>query len=124
ECPRSPLSERSSQRIGAPEIEKLAAALGRQHAETARGAFTHPFVDWVAEDYYLIHLVSAPLEAEALLAECGPSIAQLIRGETRPLSEGERQETLKASLSYYPTDLLVVGWVAALIYHTAAGAPP
>ena len=31
---------------------------------------------------------------------------------------------LQSSLSYYPTDLLVTGWVAALVYDTAEGAAP
>ena len=31
---------------------------------------------------------------------------------------------LQASLSYYPSDLLVVAWVAALVYDTAEGAAP
>jgi hypothetical protein len=118
------LIERSSQWIGAPEIEKLAASLAHQHAEKAREAFTQPFPDWLTEDYYIIHLSSAPMDAEALLSECGDGIAQLVRGETRPLSAGERQEALKGSLSYYPSDVLVVGWVGALIYDTAEGAAP
>jgi len=118
------LIERSSQWIGSSEVEKLAGVLARQQAEKARVAFTLPNVDWIDEDYYLIHICSAPLDAAALLNECGAGIAQLIRGETGPLSEGERQESLKASLSYYPTDLLVVGWSAALIYDTPEGAAP
>src|SRR5207302_3966779 len=75
-------------------------------------------------DYYLIHLCSGPLDAPALLAECGGEIVQLLRGETRPLAHGEIEEALKASLSYYPGDLLVVGWTAALIYDTPEGAAP
>src|SRR5262249_42714030 len=59
-----------------------------------------------------------------LLRERGGEIVQLIRGETRPLSEPEQRDALNASLSYYPGDLLVVGWVAALIYDTPEGAAP
>src|SRR5579862_1425191 len=98
------LIERSAQWIGAPEIEKLATTLARRHAESARPALTQPYTDWISEDYYIIHLRSAPLDAEALLARCGPDIAQLVRGETRPLSASEREEALRASLAYYPSD--------------------
>jgi hypothetical protein len=48
----------------------------------------------------------------------------VIRGENRALSEGEQKEVLASSLSYYPCDLLVVGWLAALVYDTPEGAPP
>jgi len=118
------LLERSARWIGAPEIEKMATALARRHAEAARPALTQPYADWISEDYYIIHLRSAPLDAESLLARCGPDIAQLVRGETRALSASEREEALRASLAYYPSDLLVVGWVAALIYDTPEGAAP
>jgi len=47
-----------------------------------------------------------------------------MRGETPPLSEGEEREVLSSSLSYYPTDLLVVGWLAAIVYDTPEGAAP
>jgi hypothetical protein len=124
ETPWKDLIERSSRWIGSPEIEKLAGALARQHAEKARAAFTQPYADWVSEDYFVIHLRSAPVDAAELLAGCGGDIAQLVRGEARPLSAGEREEALKGSLSYYPGDLLVVGWVAALVYDTPEGAAP
>jgi hypothetical protein len=66
----------------------------------------------------------AMLDARALLAAHGAEIAQIVRGESVPLSEAERQEVLQSSISYYPTDLLVAGWVAALVYDTPAGAAP
>jgi len=40
------------------------------------------------------------------------------------LSDAERNEVLQASMSYYPTDLLVAGWVAALVYDNPQGAAP
>ncbi len=124
EVPWQDLIERSSRWIGSPEIEKLAASLANKCAKIAHAALKQPYAEWISEDYYIIHLRSAHLDAAALLAECGDGVAQLVRGETRPLSAGEREETLRASLSYYPTDLLVVGWMAALIYDTPEGAAP
>ncbi|HEY1212455.1 MAG TPA: hypothetical protein VGE93_02375, partial [Bryobacteraceae bacterium] len=64
------------------------------------------------------------ISAEELVRDCGVQIAQIVRGEEQPLSAAERQEVLESSMSYYPTDLLVVGWVAALIYDTPAAALP
>jgi hypothetical protein len=40
------------------------------------------------------------------------------------LADAERAEALQSSLSYYATDLLVVGWVAALVYDTPEGSIP
>ncbi len=51
-------------------------------------------------------------------------IAQIIHGEVRFLSDVERPQIMQSSLSYYPSDLLVVGWTAALVYDTAEGAAP
>jgi hypothetical protein len=47
-----------------------------------------------------------------------------VRGESRTLSQGEFQEILTASVSYYPNDLLVVGWSAAFVFDNAAAAGP
>ena len=58
------------------------------------------------------------LSAEELVRQYGTKIAQIVRGEETPLSASERQEVLASSMSYYPDDLLVVGWVAAFVYDT------
>ena len=119
------LLERSSRWIGATGDREVGHGPWRAGMpEAARPALTQPYSDWISEDYYIIHLRSAKLDAESLLAQCGPDIAQLVRGETRALSASEREEALRASLAYYPSDLLVVGWVAALIYDTPEGAAP
>jgi hypothetical protein len=84
----------------------------------------------LSEDYYIIHLREAldedghALTAPVMLARRGEQIAQIVRGESQPLAESERREVLQSSLSYYPTDLLVTGWVAALVYDTMEGAEP
>jgi hypothetical protein len=48
----------------------------------------------------------------------------IVRGELSELSEAERTEALQSSMSYYPDDLLVVGWIAALVYKAPEGAAP
>ncbi len=38
------------------------------------------------------------------------------------LADSECREALQSSISYYPSDLLVVGWIAAFVYDTPQGA--
>jgi len=45
-----------------------------------------------------------------------------VRGETNQLSVEERTEIMQSSISYYPSDLAVIGWNAAVIYDTPTGA--
>jgi hypothetical protein len=60
--------------------------------------------------------------ANDLLNEHADRISQIVRGEMVPLSDDERQEILLSRISYYPNDLAVIGWNAAFIYDTPAGA--
>jgi hypothetical protein len=60
--------------------------------------------------------------AQELLARHGAELAQVVRAETVPLAAAECQEVLKGSMSYYPTDLLVAGWTAAVVFDTDEGA--
>jgi hypothetical protein len=126
----SDLVRLSSRWILAPAIEKYTAALVRTHLERAKAALFQPYTRRLSEDYYVVHLKEAldeaglQMSAAGLLARRGVEIAQLVRGDSQPLSEAERNEALAASMSYYPDDLLVVGWVAALIYDTQEGAEP
>jgi len=118
----------SSRWIQAPEVEKRTAELLRPRLERAAPALKLPYTARLSEDYYIIHLREAfdengtPLSAADLVTAQGPLISQIVRGESVPLSVEECKEVLESRLSYYPKDLLVVGWVAALVYDTAAGA--
>jgi hypothetical protein len=126
----SDLVRLSNRWIAAPEIEKCTGDLVRTHLERVRPALIQPYESRLSEDYYVIHLREAldgdgiPLSASNMLATRGAQIAQIVRGESQALSEAERNEALQSSLSYYPNDMLVVGWVAALVYDTPEGAAP
>ncbi|HYL34497.1 MAG TPA: hypothetical protein VEV17_01145 [Bryobacteraceae bacterium] len=116
--------------ILAPEIERCTAELIRTRLEKVATALQQPYPAPLSEDYYIFHVrealddAGAPWTATALLAEHGGEIAQVVRGESMLLSDDEQREVLKSSLSYYPIDLLVVGWVAALVYDNPEGAAP
>jgi hypothetical protein len=115
----------SSRWIAAPEIEKCTAALVRARLDLIRPALHQLYASWLNEDYYVIHLREAGgLSGSAMLENHGGEIAQIVRGESSSLAPTERAEALQSSMSYYASDLLVVGWVAALIYDTPEGAQP
>jgi hypothetical protein len=64
------------------------------------------------------------LTAAQLIDERGNEVARIVRGEQAELSAGETEEILGSRLSYYPDDLLVVGWTAAFIHDSAEDAAP
>jgi hypothetical protein len=107
-------------------FEKLAGRLVRQRLERAAPALIKPYKDqnWLQEDYFIFHVreIDGAPSADELLAAQRNHIAQVVRGETATLSDGERQEILQSRISYYPSDLAVIGWNAAFIYDTQAGA--
>jgi hypothetical protein len=122
-------------------FEKIASRIVQQKLERAAPALIKPYKKnpsddnpvWLQEDYFIFHVKeiklgeidgspSAQPSANDLLAFNGSQIAQVVRGETQQLSEGERQEILQSRISYYPNDLAVIGWNAAFIYDTPAGA--
>ena len=108
-----------------PNFEKLASRVVRQKLERAAPALVKPYKgEWLQEDYFIFHVreIDGSPTADELLASHRNSIAQVVRGETATLSEGERAEILQSRISYYPHDLAVIGWNAAFIYDTAAGA--
>ncbi|HUA86225.1 MAG TPA: hypothetical protein VMB85_20355 [Bryobacteraceae bacterium] len=120
----------SSRFIAAQEIEKITLELVRGCVARVSPALGQIYPSWLSEDYYIINLREAcdpqgqPFSAEALLAAHGEDLARIVRGESGPLSPAERADALQSSLSYYPTDLLLVGWLAALVYDTPQGAAP
>jgi hypothetical protein len=114
----------ADQWISGVEVERQAMAIARQKVERAGASLIKPYAEWLNEDYYVFHVreIAGTPAASDLLAECGHRIAQIVRGETVLLSEDEQREVLQASISYYPSDLAVVGWNAAFVYDTSAGA--
>lgn len=121
------LIARSSGWMGMPELEGRVQALARAKIARLQAVLAKPYDEWLSEDYYVIRLnplldgTGQVVTARQLLDDHGAQIAQVIRGETVPLSPGEQSEALRSSLSYYADDLLVAGWLAALIYDNGAG---
>ena len=72
----------------------------------------------LVEDYYIFILagLSEPLEAAGLCERYGPTLAQTLRADTRPLSKQQATDLLAQSISYYTDDLTLVDWNAAVIY--------
>lgn len=106
------------------DFASLASKIVKRKLERARPALVKPYENWLHEDYFIFHvrhMASNPSAAQ-LLAEHGDQVAQIVRGETAPLSEGERAEILQGRISYYPNDLAVIGWNAAFLYDSNAGA--
>jgi hypothetical protein len=106
------------------DFASLASRIVKKRLERARPALIKPYGNWLHEDYFIFHvreMAGKPLASEVLKTH-GDQIAQIVRGETLPLSEGERQEILQGRISYYPTDLAVIGWNGAFLYDTIAGA--
>jgi hypothetical protein len=106
-------------------FEALATRVVRQKLEHAAPALVKPYAgEWLQEDYFIFYVrdIEGAPSANALLAAQGDQIAQVVRGEMSMLADGERQEILQSRISYYPNDLAVIGWNAAFIYDTDAGA--
>jgi hypothetical protein len=106
------------------DFEKRAAKIVRQKLEQLGPALIKPYDEWLSEDYFIFHVrefTGSPTASE-LIAGHASRIAQIVRGETAQLSEGERQEILQSRISYYPNDLAVIGWNAAFVYDSSLGA--
>jgi hypothetical protein len=106
-------------------FEKLASRVARQKLERAAPALIKPYKgEWLQEDYFIFNVreIDGSPSADDLLSSQRNHIAQVVRGEMATLSDGERQEIFQSRISYYPNDLAVIGWNAAFIYDTQAGA--
>lgn len=111
------------------ELETAAQELLRDALVITKPVLIKPNDKWISEEYYIVQVDpiqngSSMLSADELIRDRGAEVAQLVRGETQALAASERQEVLQSSMSYYPSDLLVVGWVAAFLYDTPRSAEP
>lgn len=96
----------------------------RQKLERATASMVKPYERWLSEDYFIFHVRESdvPFTATNLVRDYGSQIAQVVRGDRTPLSTGECSEVLHSQISYYAGDLAVIGWNAAFIYDSSAGA--
>jgi len=115
--------------VAAPALETAAAEEVRRQLGRVQAALIKPYHPHLSEDYSIIRLDPSAagdsvLTAEQMLERYGGKLAQIVRGESTPLAAEEQAHILASRLSYYPADLIVAGWTAALVYDTAAGAEP
>ncbi len=116
--------------VMSPDLEQSAESFLRESLQRTTKAVKKRYENWISEDYYVVQLEpifdeeGGTLPADRLLKEHGSEIARIVRGERMPLSASEQNEVLQSSMSYHPCDLLVLAWVAAFVYDTAADAEP
>lgn len=106
------------------DFESRAWKIAKEKLKRAEPALVKPYDEWLSEDYFIFHVreVEGNPTPEELLAKYGDQVAQIVRGETSRLSEGEQAEILQSRMSYYPNDIAVIGWNGAFLYDTVAGA--
>src|SRR6202051_5196170 len=106
------------------DFTSFAQKIVKQKIERARPALLKLYDTWLHEDYFVFHVreIAGNPSAPELLAAQGGRIAQIVRGESVPLSDGEQQEIMQSQISYYPNDLAVISWNAAFLYDSEAGA--
>jgi hypothetical protein len=114
----------SSRWVWDTDFASIASKIVKAKLERAAPALVKRYENWLHEDYFIFHVrqMASNPSAARLLVEHGDQVAQIVRGETNQLSEGERSEILQGRISYYPNDLAVIGWNGAFIYDTNAGA--
>jgi hypothetical protein len=106
------------------DFASRAEPIVRQRLDRLSSAMVKPYSPWLSEDYFIFHVretASYPLAAD-FTRHHGAQIAQVVRGDAQPLSERECAEVLNSQISYYANDVAVIGWNAAFLYDSSAGA--
>lgn len=122
ECDWNSLLSQASRWTDAVDVDPSAREVLRQHLEQVAPAVIRPVKNWLQENYLIINVEeirqsdgTRPSTAD-LLSTHVKDIAQILRGETAPLAPSLSDEVLPASLSYYASDLVVIGSSVALVY--------
>lgn len=116
------LVAQGSRWMDAPDIEPCMRDLVRRRLDAIRPAVNRPTREWLQESYLVVEIHEAldnsgnRMPAEELVASRGAELVQLIRGETVPLARRSIDEALEGRLSYYPSDLVLVGSHGAVVY--------
>ena len=118
------LVEMAAKWMSGSEFESAGLRVVKEKCRNVESAMVRSYSNWLNEDYFIFHLYAVPGSAPAseFVKTHAGDIARMVRGEINPLSNEEQAEILQSSISYYPSDLAVIGWNAAVIYDTPAGA--
>lgn len=99
----SDAATREAEQVARVCVERIAPALIRPHT------------GMLSEDYLVITVTDPHTSAEDLLRLRGAEIAEIVAGETEPLSAQERDEILRHRMSFLARDLIVPAWSAAFV---------
>ena len=104
--------------ISETDLQIQAESIAKERVQRTLPALVKPYDKWLSEDYFmfLMREIEGNPSAAHLIRSCGEQIAQVVRGESALLSEGERLEVVQSAMSYYPDDVVVAGWNAAFVY--------
>ena len=122
DCDWKSLVEEGARWLDAPGVEPVVRELAKRRMNEIRPAVSRPAEDWLLESYLVIEIHEIreadgkQPTADELIASHGGELVQLIRGETVPLASKSIEDALQVGLSYYPTDLVVAGSHAAVVY--------
>lgn len=75
------------------------------------------------EDYQVTYLrrFEDAITAEKLLDDHRTLLAQILRGERKPLSRKEQDEALREHISYFEDDVAIINWNSAFVYDREGG---
>jgi hypothetical protein len=128
DCDWRELVTQGSRWMDAPDAEPCVRDLARRRMEQIRPVVAKPTEDWLQENYLVVEIHEIRDEAgkqpsaDEIVAAHGGEMVQLIRGETEILAPKSIAEALQSSLSYYPSDLVVVGPHGAVVLDGAEDA--
>jgi hypothetical protein len=110
--------------ITSAEFEQRAQEAVKRKLPNVAPTLVKPYSEWLKEDYFIFQIqeVAGITSGADFVSQCGSLIARIVRGELVPLSKTEETEILQSTISYYPQDVTVIGWNAALVLDTPSGA--
>lgn len=102
--------------VGPGSGEPVWARLAGEIRDELVDALVRPAISVVEEDYIvaLVRSFDRPMTAKEIQEQL--DLVPLLSGETRPLSEGARQDLLRNRFSYYIDDMVVLTWDRAFLY--------
>lgn len=105
------------------DLAAHAERIVREKITRAVPCMIKPYGRYLSEDYLIFHMreISGVRSASQVISSYSKRIAQIVRGEIGELAESEVAEVMRSQISYYSTDLAVIGWNAAFLYDTTAG---